>query len=220
MASLFARGFPRLYPILDFGCVFPAGCVDLRVRRERLCGLAGELAEAGVQLLQYRNKMDGDELVLEDAQAMREAAPGMKLILNDRVQLVRAAGWDGVHVGQDDLAAGMAREVLGPEAIVGLSTHNETQVRRADGEPVDYVAIGPVYRTASKLDTSPVIGVEGVARARALTRTALVAIGGITRENAGAVYRAGAESVAVISAIFSPGRNVANSVKDIVEIFE
>ncbi|HET7346476.1 MAG TPA: thiamine phosphate synthase, partial [Acidobacteriaceae bacterium] len=158
MASPFSRGFPRLYPILDFGCVFPAGCADVRVRRERLCGLVGEMAEAGVELLQYRNKVDADEMVLEDARAMREAAPGMKLILNDRVELVRAAGWDGVHVGQDDLEAEMARRMLGADAVVGLSTHNDEQVRRADGEPVDYVAIGPVYRTASKLDTSPVIG--------------------------------------------------------------
>jgi thiamine-phosphate pyrophosphorylase len=220
MASPFSRGFPRLYPILDFGCVFPAGCADVRVRRERLCGLVGEMAEAGVELLQYRNKVDADEMVLEDARAMREAAPGMKLILNDRVELVRAAGWDGVHVGQDDLEAEMARRMLGADAVVGLSTHNDEQVRRADGEPVDYVAIGPVYRTASKLDTSPVIGVEGVVRARALTTKPLVAIGGITRENAGAVYRAGAESVAVISAVFGAGRTAAQSAKDILEFFE
>jgi thiamine-phosphate pyrophosphorylase len=220
MGSFFGSGFPRLYPILDFDCVFPAGCADVRVRRERLCGLAGELAAAGVRLLQYRNKVDADELVLEDARAMREAAPGMKLILNDRVELVGAAGWDGVHVGQDDVAAELARRMLGPDAMVGLSTHNDEQVRRADGDPVDYVAVGPVYRTASKLDTSPVIGVEGVARARALTRKPLVAIGGITRENAGAVCRAGADSVAVISAVFGVGRSAAQSAKDILEFFE
>lgn len=220
MASPFSRRFPRLYPILDFGCVFPAGCADVRVRRERLCGLVGEMAEAGVELLQYRNKVDADEMVLEDARAMREAAPGMKLILNDRVELVRAAGWDGVHVGQDDLEAEMARRMLGADAVVGLSTHNDEQVRRADGEPVDYVAIGPVYRTASKLDTSPVIGVQGVARARGLTTKPLVAIGGITRENAGAVYRAGADSVAVISAVFGAGRSAAQSAKDILKFFE
>lgn len=219
MGSLFGSGFPRLYPILDFGCVFPAGCADVRVRRERLCGLVGELAEAGVQLLQYRNKVDADELVLEDARAMREAAPGMKLILNDRVGLVRAAGWDGVHVGQEDLPAAEARRRLGAEAVIGLSTHNDEQVRRADGEPVDYVAIGPVYRTASKLDTSPVIGVEGVARARALTRKPLVAIGGINAGNAGAVYAAGADAVAVIAAVFGPGRSAAESVREFLSGF-
>jgi thiamine-phosphate pyrophosphorylase len=114
----------------------------------------------------------------------------------------------------------MAREVLGPGAIVGLSTHNESQVRRADQEPVDYIAIGPVYKTASKLDTSPVIGLGGVARARALTQKPLVAIGGIAAENARAVCDAGADAVAVISAIFSPGRSAAQSAKDILNFFE
>lgn len=220
MPPLFPSGFPRLYPILDFGCVFPAGCADAQLRRERLCGLVRELSDAGVPLLQYRNKVDSDDLVLDDARTMRAAAPGMKLILNDRVGLVRAAGWDGVHIGKDDLAAEMAREVLGPAAIVGLSTHNESQVRRADQEPVDYIAIGPVYQTASKLDTSPVIGLEGVARARALTPKPLVAIGGITAENVRAVCDAGADAVALISAIFSPGRSAAQSAKDILNFFK
>lgn len=218
--ATFPSEFPRLYPILDFECVFPNGAADLSVRRERLCELVREVAGAGVTLLQYRNKVDADELVLEDARAMRQVASGMKLILNDRVALVAAAEWEGVHVGQDDCAAEVARQRLGPDAIVGLSTHTYEQLRRADREPVDYIAIGPVYRTASKLDTSPVIGVEGVARARALTRKPLVAIGGITRENAGAVYRAGADSVAVISAVFGVGRSAAQSAKDILEFFE
>ena len=231
MASHFSSGFPRLYPILDFGCVFPGGCSDAGVRRDRLCGLVRELEEAGVELLQYRNKVDTDDLVLEDAKAMRAAARGVTLILNDRVALVQAAGWDGVHVGQDDLAAEMARQVLGPDAIVGLSTHNEAQVRRADREPVDYVAIGPVYKTMSKLDTSQVIGLEGVARARALTSKPLVGIGGITAANTRAVVEAGADSVAVISAIFGggdesgrsgfeSGRSAAQSAKDILDFFK
>lgn len=219
MTVLFTSGFPRLYPILDFECVFPGGAADISVRRERLCGLVREVAEAGVTLLQYRNKVDPDDLVLEDARAMRAAAPGMKLILNDRVALVAAAGWDGVHVGQEDCAAEEARRRLGAGAVVGFSTHNESQVRRADGEAVDYIAIGPVYRTASKLDTSPVIGVEGVARARALTRKPLVAIGGINAGNAGAVYAAGADAVAVIAAVFGPGRSAAESVREFLSGF-
>lgn len=186
----------------------------MSVRRERLCALVREVAEAGVTLLQYRNKVDADAVVLEDAREMRAAAPEMKLILNDRVALVAAAGWDGAHVGQDDCAAQEARRRLGPEAVVGLSTHTDEQVRRADQEAVDYIAVGPVYRTASKLDTSPVIGVEGVARARALTRKPLVAIGGIHAGNAGAVYAAGADAVAVISAVFGLGRSAAQPVRD------
>ena len=219
MTSLSSSGFPRLYPILDFACVFPGGA-EASVRRERLCALVREVSEAGVKLLQYRNKVDPDDRVLEDARAMRAAAPGMKLILNDRVALVAAAGWDGVHVGQDDCAAEEARRVLGPGAVVGLSTHNDNQVRHADTQAVDYIAIGPVYRTASKLDTSPVIGVEGVRRARALTRKPLVAIGGITADNAAAVYEAGADAVAVISAMFGAGRRAADSAKDFLAILK
>ena len=223
MTTLFPNSFPRLYPILDLACVFPGGAPDDEARRERLCGLVRELAEAGVELLQYRNKLDPDGDVLQDALAMREAAPGMRLILNDRVALVAAAGWDGVHVGQEDSAAGEARLALGPRAVVGLSTHTDEQVRRADREPVDYIAIGPVYSTTSKLDTSPAIGVRGVARARDLTRKPLVAIGGIHVGNAGAVYEAGADAVAVIAAIFGssggPGR-AADSAKDFLAILK
>ena len=220
MASLFPSGFPRLYPILDFECVFPSGAADVPARRERLCALVKEVAEAGVTLLQYRNKVDADDVVLKDARAMRAAAPGIKLILNDRVALVQAAGWDGVHVGQDDCAAQEARRRLGPGAVVGLSTHTDEQARLADKEPVDYIAVGPVYRTASKLDTSPVIGVEGVARARALTRKPLVAIGGINAGNARAVYEAGADSVAVIGAVFGPGRDAAKAVREFLAALE
>lgn len=220
MAFPHTRRFPRLYPILDFECVFPAGAPLGSVRRERLCGLVRELTEAGVEMLQYRNKIDPDGLVLEDAMAMRQAAPKMLLILNDRVDLVQPAAWDGVHVGQDDCAADLARETLRPEAIVGLSTHTDEQVRRGERERVDYIAIGPVYRTGSKLDTSPVVGVEGVARARALTRKPLVAIGGITAENAGAVCEAGADSVAVIAAIFGPGKSAKQSARDFLAIFK
>jgi thiamine-phosphate pyrophosphorylase len=104
--------------------------------------------------------------------------------------------------------------------VVGVSTHTDEQVRLADKEPVDYIAVGPVYRTASKLDTSPVIGVEGVRRARALTRKPLVAIGGINIANAKAVYDGGANSVAVISAIFRPDRSAAESVRDFLALLK
>jgi thiamine-phosphate pyrophosphorylase len=173
-----------------------------------------------VEILQYRNKLDDDVLVAQDAMAMREAAPGLRLILNDRPALVAPADWDGVHVGQDDLSASHARSLLGRRAIVGLSTHTDDQVLAADREPVDYIAIGPVCSTLTKSDTSPVIGIEGVLRARALTRKPLVAIGGITVDNAPAVYDAGADSVAVISAIFAPGASPAHSVKDFLAIFK
>lgn len=220
MSLQFPSGFPRLYPILDFGCVFPGIAPHPEVRRARLQQLVRELSDAGVEALQYRNKLDRDDTVLADARAIREAAPGMKLILNDRVALVQPAGWDGVHLGQDDLDPKEARRTLGPDAIIGFSTHTDDQVRQADHQPVDYIAIGPVCKTVSKQDTSPVIGLEGVARARSLTRRPLIAIGGINLENAGAVYQAGADSVAVIAAIFAPGRSSAHSARDFLDLFK
>lgn len=212
--------FPVLYPILD-AAIALAGCEPgMEARWARLRSLAQELAEAGVEILQYRNKLDDDVLVAQDALAIRQAAPGVRLILNDRPALVAPAGWDGVHVGQDDLSAARARALLGPHAWVGLSTNTDDQVVAADREPVDYIAIGPIYSTPTKSDANPVIGIEGVMRARALTQKPLVAIGGITTANAPAVYDAGADSVAVISAIFGPGRSPARAVKDFLAIFK
>ena len=214
------RPFPTLCPILDYACVFPSGAPEPQARSNRLQSLARELAAAGVTLLQYRNKLDDDLLFTEDALAIRAAAPQMKLILNDRAGLVAATGCDGVHLGQDDLSPSAARALLGPRALIGFSTHNPGQVSIADRQPVDYIAIGPVFPTLTKSDASPVIGLAGVARARALTAKPLVAIGGITLENAPSVYDAGADSVAVISAIFAPARSPGHSARDFLRIFE
>jgi thiamine-phosphate pyrophosphorylase len=215
--------FPALYPILDTELVLRG--TNTEQRRALLQRLVRQLAEAGVEILQYRNKRDDDALVLEDARAMRDVAGNvgpvpMRLILNDRASLVATAGWDGVHLGQEDLSPEEARLLLGQRALVGRSTHNEEQVVLANLEPVDYIAIGPVFSTASKTDTSPVIGLEGVRRARALTDKPLVAIGGITLQTAAAVYEAGADSVAVISAIFAPGWQPAQAARDFLEIFK
>lgn len=218
-----------LYPILDAGMVLRGRAAGAgKDRWELLRSLVRELGDAGVEILQYRNKTDDDVLVAEDLLAMREAAGTMRLILNDRAALVAAAGWGGVHVGQTDLTPAEARQMVGRGGFVGLSTHNDAQMIVASREPVDYVAIGPVFATTSKTDTSPVIGLEGVARARALTDKPLIAIGGITRETAPAVYDAGADSVAVIGAIFGsdgrdPGqapRPPADSARDFLEIFK
>jgi thiamine-phosphate pyrophosphorylase len=215
-----AKRFPRLYPILDAELVLRE-VVDDRVRRQALLRrVVAELADAGVEILQYRNKQDADETVAEDARGIREAAGGMKLILNDRVALAARIGWDGVHVGQEDLPAREARKLVGPAAWVGLSTHNETQLRAANLEPVNYIAIGPVFATPSKANPDPVIGLEGVRRARVLTEKPLVAIGGITAETAAAVIDAGADAVAVIAAIFAPGLNAGQSARDFLTIFK
>ncbi len=211
---------PRLYPILDADLVLSSVRDDAGKRRILLQRVVAELAAAGVELLQYRNKKDDDGRIEEDARAIREAARGMQLILNDRADLVARIGWDGVHVGQQDMPARAARNLVGQQAWVGLSTHSEHQTQAADLEPVDYIAIGPVFATGSKANPDPVIGLEGVRRARALTGKPLVAIGGITVETAAAVVEAGADAVAVIAGIFSSGRPPGQSARDFLAIFK
>lgn len=197
------QGLPRFYPILDAGLLLRAG---LSVE-----SFARELREAGIRFLQYRDKDTADEVLLERAALLRRIFPpsDSRLILNDRVRLVLSAGYDGVHVGQEDLSPADARALLGPEVMVGVSTHGESQLVKAADSPVDYVAIGPVFATSSKQVPDPVVGLEGVRAARALTDKPLVAIGGITRANCAAVIEAGADSVAVISDLIqSPGKSV------------
>ena len=194
---------PRFYPILDAGLLLRAGL--------SIESFARELRAAGVRFLQYRDKDAADDLLLERAAILRAIFPvsDSGLILNDRVPLVLPAGYDGVHVGQEDLSPAQARGMLGAEMIVGVSTHGEGQLRDAAASPVDYVAIGPVFATSSKQVPDPVVGLEGVRAARAITGKPLVAIGGITRANCGAVIEAGADSVAVISDLIqNPSRSV------------
>jgi thiamine-phosphate pyrophosphorylase len=230
--------FPRLYPIVDEGVLARHG---LGVRR-----FAAELRVAGVQLLQYRNKLGGPQVVLRDAAVIREVmfGSGCRLIMNDRADLAVLAEWDGVHVGQGDLSPEDAKTVVlrtithpsqehegwatrlgwgspvvpGSDMWVGVSTHTEEQVRMADASCADYVAVGPVFATGTKLDAEPVIGLEGVRRARVLTKKPIVAIGGITRANARSVIDAGADSVAVISALFVEGETAEKVARDFLEI--
>jgi thiamine-phosphate pyrophosphorylase len=161
---------------------------------------AEELADGGVTLLQYRNKSGNARLMLEQAEELkRRIGASAKLIMNDRADLCLAAGFDGVHVGQDDLSPAGARRVIGDKLWLGVSTHSPEQVKISDATSADYIAIGPVFATSSKANPDPVVGLEGVRIARSLTRKPLVAIGGITRANCRAVIDAGADSVAVIS---------------------
>ncbi len=187
---------PRLYCIAD-----PA----FFSTTAELLAFAEELAEAGCTLLQYRNKSGNARVMLEQASELlrrsraRVPAAHVRLIMNDRADLCLAAGFGGVHIGQDDLSPESVRRIIGPERWLGISTHNPEQLREADLRPADYLAIGPVFATLSKDKPDPVVGLEGVRRARQLTRKPLVAIGGITRANAASVIEAGADSVAVIS---------------------
>jgi thiamine-phosphate pyrophosphorylase len=212
----FGGKFPPLYPILD--AVFLPSALDQR--REALSQLAQDLSEAGVEILQYRKKQGSEAQILRDAESLRGAAPPkFKLILNDFPHLAVKTNFDGVHVGQTDASPREARSLLGPDAIIGISTHNEAQLRAADLEPVDYIAIGPVFATTSKQNPDPVVGLDGVRLARRLTNRPLVAIGGITLENAPSVWAAGANSVAVISAIFSAGEDPAKLAGDFLRNF-
>jgi thiamine-phosphate pyrophosphorylase len=175
---------------------------------------------AGVELLQYRVKVGSSQTILQNAAIVREVFAGAncRLILNDRADLTVLADWGGVHVGQGDLSPADARRVVSASRWVGVSTHNEEQVRLADTRCADYIAVGPVFATGTKLDAEPVIGLDGVLRARALTTKPIVAIGGITRENARSVIAAGADSVALISALFVEGESVAKVARDFLAI--
>jgi len=193
---------PRLYPVLD--PAFLAGTRDV-------VSFARELVSGGATLIQYRNKTGAGRQMLAAARALRQAlSPGIRLIMNDRADLCLAAGFDGVHVGQDDLSPESARLIVGDALWVGVSTHSVEQAIAADKTSADYIAIGPVFATASKENPDPVVGLAGVRAARAATRKPLVAIGGITRLNCASVIEAGADSVAVISdLVHDPAKSVA-----------
>ncbi|MGO9405182.1 MAG: thiamine phosphate synthase [Terriglobales bacterium] len=191
---------PRLYPILDAGC-FPDA--------NAMFAAAEELAAAGCTVLQYRNKSGKARRMLDEARELRaRLGASVRLIMNDRADLCLAAGFDGLHVGQDDLSPESARRIIGSARWLGVSTHNPEQLAEADRTTADYLAVGPVFATSSKANPDPVVGLEGVRRARQLTRKPLVAIGGITRANARSVIEAGADSVAVISDLLrEPGKS-------------
>ncbi len=181
----------RLYAIVDTAVLARRGMPPVE--------FTAILLECGVRLLQYRHKGHFSRQILAEAQAIadmcREAEADY--VIDDRGDIARVLN-AGLHVGQDDLAPSDARRVIG-SAMLGFSTHNAAQLQAADAEPADYLAIGPVFATGSKLNPDPVLGVREVAALRQLTTKPLVAIGGITRDNAASVFDAGVDSVAVIS---------------------
>jgi thiamine-phosphate pyrophosphorylase len=206
------RSLPNFYAILDAELLSRRG-VDI-------ADFARAIRDAGVGLVQYRDKGAAPQMALRNADTIRDVfrESDCLLVMNDRADLAVLAGWDGVHVGQDDLKPEDARTVVGAARRVGVSTHTEEQVRRADLSCADYVAVGPVFATGTKLDAEPVIGLAGVKVARSLTKKTIVAIGGITRENARSVIDAGADSVAVISALIVKGEPVAKVARDFLDV--
>jgi thiamine-phosphate pyrophosphorylase len=189
---------PRLYAIVDAEMLTSRGIA--------LAGFVEELRDAGVTLVQYRDKLGDEQEILRNAKLVTEIFEGREatLVMNDSPALAHRVGWNAVHVGQADAEVRDARHTLPPGGIVGCSTHTDQQVIAADAAGADYVAIGPVFATSTKKNAEPVVGLDGVLRARALTSRPLVAIGGITLENAASVIEAGADSVAVIGALLDP----------------
>lgn len=175
--------------------------MDLAPESGSILPLAETLAEAGVRLLQIRAKHCPARLLFEESQRLVagfSSMPDMRIIVNDRPDIARIAGAAGVHVGQEDLPVERAREICGKGLWVGVSTHSLEQLREADATSADYIAVGPIFPTQTKERPDPVVGIEFLRQARTRTQKPLVAIGGITIESAEQVYRAGADSLAVI----------------------
>jgi thiamine-phosphate pyrophosphorylase len=192
--------FPKIYPILDSSFIPAAG------RAEFLRRLGGSLADAGVTLIEYRNKSGAEAQLLADAEILRAALPAdqVKLILDDRAELVERIGFDGVHVDAGDLSPSEARKILGPGRIVGTFGGGAALVPGILETPADYFSIGAVFPTRTKQVTSSPIGIEGVRwlRQQAGPGPVLVAIGGITLDTAQAAIEAGASLVAIAGALF------------------
>jgi thiamine-phosphate pyrophosphorylase len=192
--------FPKIYPILDSAAIPQTGRADFLYR------LGIDLTEAGVTLLEYRNKTGSDAELLADAVILRAAMPAgqVKLILDDRAELIAQTGFDGVHVDAGDVAPAEARRIVGPEGIVGTFGGSEAIVPGILDQPVDYLSIGPVFATTTKQTTKAPIGAEGVRRLRreAGPDAVLVAVGGVTLETAPEILASGASLVAVSAALF------------------
>ena len=193
-----------LYVILD-----PSVCCD-----RSLINVLKEAAAAGARLFQYRNKSASMKEAYAEALVLRNVAldVGVTFIVNDRCDLALAVDADGVHLGQEDLPLDLARKVMGPDRLIGISTHNPDQVRVASAGKSDYLGFGPIFKPRSKQDHDPVVGLEGLRAMRKLTSLPIFAIGGIQVDQAGEVTRAGANGVAVISAILK-APDISHAVK-------
>ena len=189
---------PRFYPILDPDFLLARGFEPLEIARL--------LVDSGAGIVQFRHKGPYTREAFELAEQVGVVvkATGARYIINDRADIAAMVGADGVHVGQDDLPPEAVRRISRDELVLGLSTHNESQLAAADSEPVDYLALGPIFQTGSKEKPDPVVGVAELARIRGSTTKPLVAIGGITFDQAQAVLDAGADSIALISDYLRP----------------
>jgi thiamine-phosphate pyrophosphorylase len=198
---------PRLYVILD---------AALLTVPETEC--AQKVVDAGVRILQYRNKRASARELFESSKRLSSLLipQGVTFVVNDRADVASAAEASGVHVGVEDLGAGAARSLIGTGKLLGVSTHTLEQFKQAVATSADYVAVGPVFSTSTKANPDPVVGIEFIGRVRRLTDKPIVAIGGITLERAVEVLQRGADSVAVISDILlapDPGQRARQYVE-------
>jgi thiamine-phosphate pyrophosphorylase len=204
------NAFPRFYPIVDTALLDARGLDAV--------GVAEALVAAGARILQYRHKGEITQAKFDEAKRVARLcqAAQVQFVMNDRADFALLLARDeagtahraGVHLGQTDLPVAAARQVLGSEALIGYSTHNERQLRNAAGMQADYVALGPIFETGSKEKPDLVVGIENLSRWRKLVSCPLVAIGGITLEKAGETLARGADSVAVISAILGESSGI------------
>ena len=200
---------PRIYPIVD--------TASLQTHGLSIETAAAAFLDGGASILQIRHKSHWSRDIFEAAKRVARLCRehGATLIVNDRADIALLLE-AGLHVGQDDLPPRDARKLMGPDAIIGFSSHNVQQLCAAGGEQVDYVALGPVFSTASKQNPDPVIVVEEVRRCRGLVDKPLVAIGGITTANAMDVLHAGADSLAIIAGLI-PASPAARSLRERME---
>ena len=189
---------PRFYPILDPEIAARHGVDPVRAAEQILGG--------GAKILQFRHKGFFSREVFAQLELVAELCrdAGVLFVVNDRADLAAITG-AALHLGQDDLTPAAARKVVGAETLIGYSTHNECQLRHAAAEPANYLALGPIFGTASKQNPDPIVGTDELRRLRPLTDRPLVAIGGITRTNVQSVLAAGADSVAIIGDLFADG---------------
>jgi thiamine-phosphate pyrophosphorylase len=199
--------FDLFYPVLDTEAAARRGIDPVSA--------AARILEGGARILQLRHKGVFSREVFRQAREIGELCrtAGARFVINDRADIAALLGAD-LHLGQDDLSPADARRVVGKDLSIGFSTHNESQLRAAAEEPVDYLAIGPIFGTSSKLNPDPVVGLDELRRLRAFTDRPLVGIGGITRANAHAVLEAGADSVAVINDLFPDDGNIRARVEE------
>jgi thiamine-phosphate pyrophosphorylase len=168
-----------------------------------LAGIVAAAVKGGVTMVQLRDKTASTRAFIEDARALKAllAPPRVPLLVNDRIDVALAVGADGAHVGQADMPVALVRKLLGPKAIVGLSITQSAEARAEDVEFADYLGVGPIFPQLTKPDAAPTLGLEGLAEIRRITSKPIVAIGGVTAANVRAVRSAGADGVAVVSAI-------------------